>query len=89
METFAIISDYHQNGNDNKDFHIILENLTKEQVISLKNTIPLFKEKLYTSHLVGIKLEIEGFDQAIYGYKFDEIMRHGKVIPMCSLENFK
>ena len=89
MNTFAIISDYHQNGNDNKDFHIILENLTKEQVVSLKNAIPLFKEKRKTSHLVGIKLEIEGLDQAIYGYMFDEIIRYGKVVSMCSLENFK
>lgn len=89
MDSYAIISDFYETREGYKDFQILMENLTKEQVIALRDTIPLFMEKLKTMHYLNINLKIEGFEYEINGEMLSEMKFYGRVIPMCTLENFK
>lgn len=88
MNTYAIISDSHFVDGEWKTFHILNENLTREQILALKKSIIEFNLECKTKHPLNIYLTIEGFDSQIRGSEFQNYM-FGKIIPMCTLETFK
>jgi len=85
---YAIISEgWDRHSSRWKDFVILKERLTKENILALKNTIPLFLEECKTKHPSKISLKIEGFEYPISGDSFEEYLR-GKIIPMWTLDTF-
>jgi hypothetical protein len=87
---YAIISDSKQDWDTGewKDFTILIDGLTKEQILALKAAIPEYDEKRKTLHPLSISLSIEGFPLPIRGDDFQEFI-FGKIIPMWTLENFE
>jgi len=87
MNKYAIISTSHYDNNEWKNFHVLLENLTREQILGLQSAIPLFMEECKTKHPVNIYLNIEDYGGAIRGDHFQDLM-FGNIIQMCTLETF-
>ena len=88
MNKYAIISDSIYKDGEWKNFYIIEENLTREQILALKNAIPTYTKELETKHPYNIELQVEGFENTIRGDYFEEYL-FGKIIPMSTLENFE
>jgi hypothetical protein len=92
MNKYAIISDsYFERLSDGgyKDFYILMQNLTKEQILALKESIPEFEEKSKNTHPVNFSLKIKGFEYDMRGDDFQEILLSGKIIPMSNLRDFE
>jgi hypothetical protein len=88
MEKFAIISKSHYSDGEWKNFHILTEGLTRENILSLKKAIPVYFEELKSKHPLDINLKIEGFELEVRGDDFHDYMC-GKIIPMTTLEEFE
>ena len=90
METFAIISDCYDTRDRYKDFEIVLENLTREQILAIKAEMSLYQETMNTSHPTSGDLKVEGIafpvSREIFFYLFQEVY---KIIPMWTINNFK
>lgn len=85
---YAIISDSFYDDGRWKSFYVLIDNLTKEQVLGLKEAIPQYFLENKSKHPLNIKLKVKGFSYEISGDDFQEYLM-GKIIPMWTLENFE
>jgi hypothetical protein len=67
----------------------ILENLSKEHVLSFKKVIPEYFEKIKTTHPLQFDLKIDGIDYPINGNFFFELHSCCKIVPMWTLAEFE
>lgn len=91
MNTFAIISDcYRDIDNRYKDFEIVLQNLTREQILAIKAAMPAYEETLDTSHPKSGYLKIEGIEFSIRREILFWLYQESyKIIPMWTINNFE
>jgi len=87
---YAIISESHWDRftNEWKYFSILTENLSKEQILSLKQAYAQFLEESKTKHPLDIRIKVEGFECEFRGEEISEYAQ-GRIIPMWTLENFE
>lgn len=87
-EKYAIISDSFYDDERWKSFYILIDNLTKEQVLGLKEAIPQYFLENKTKHPLNIRLSVKGFDYQIWGSDFQEYLM-GRIMPMWTLKEFE
>ncbi len=87
---YAIISELHWDRftDEWKHFSILTENLSKEQILALKQAYTQFLEESKTKPLFDISIKVEGFECEFSGEEIFEYAQ-GKIIPMWTLENFE
>lgn len=84
MNTFAIITTYRE------DYPIILENLTREQILAIKATMLAYVETLTIASCIIGCLEVEGIDFPIEKTIFLNLFhKEYKIVPMCTIDNFE
>lgn len=84
MNTFAIITTYRE------DYPIILENLTREQILAIKAMMPSYIETLNISHPTRGHLKVEGIEFPISREIFLRLLHNEyKIVPMCTIDNFE
>ena len=84
MTTLAIITTYRE------DYPIILENLTREQILAIKATMLAYVETLTIASCIIGGLEVEGIDFPIEKTIFLNLFhKEYKIVPMCTIDNFE
>jgi hypothetical protein len=91
---YAIISDdFSPRFENDKDFHILISDLSKEQVLGLIKAYEEYKEiyRLQNKHPMEIHVKVEGFEEPFNEFRGDELlnMNFGKIIPMWNFDSFK
>lgn len=91
---YSIISDsYFPRFEDHKDFHVLISDLSKEQVLSIINGYEKSLEisKLENKHPLEVYVELEGFDEHFNQFRGDVLseMNNGRIIPMWDFSSFK